>query len=328
MRRLLVASLLLAASFLVLAGSWSAMAQAAPADSAVSPLDRPGRPAVLPNGRKLNFRCSGKGSPTVILESGYGADSLAWTRTAPRIAQVTRVCAYDRAGYGFSDMGPLPRDGAAIARDLDRGLSAARIKGPYVLVGHSAGGLYMRLFAARRRGQVVGLVFVDSPVEHQADRLAVIFGPGAGSLDALVSRTTACLEAARSPSSEAANPACVPATGRAQQRLITTRPETWLTRQSELSTLFTSTSDQVDKVGDLLRRIPAIVLTATPDPDGVAAGPNAPGVAVWQAFHSKLASGFDHGQQRLVHSSHLMMVERPEVVADAVLELVGAARAR
>lgn len=114
---------------------------------------RPGRLAQLQDGRRLNLVCSGRGAPTVILESGFGATSGAWYKVRPALARGVRVCAYDRAGSGFSDPGPLPRDGAAIVRDLDQALTAAKIVGPYVLVGHSAGGLYARLFAARRPGR-------------------------------------------------------------------------------------------------------------------------------------------------------------------------------
>ena len=153
----------------------------------------------MPDHRRLNFRCSGEGSPTVILEPGFGANSGAWGTVQPKFARVTRVCAYDRAGYGFSDPGPLPREGEAVARDLDEGLKAAGVSGPYVLVGHSAGGLYVRLLAARRRHDVVGLVFVDSSVEHQTQRMAALFGPGAGSVEGIQRRANRCLEATLAP---------------------------------------------------------------------------------------------------------------------------------
>ncbi|MGH6965185.1 MAG: alpha/beta fold hydrolase, partial [Phenylobacterium sp.] len=86
----------------------------------------------------------------MLLESGFGAGAFAWGQAQPIVARTTRVCSYDRAGYGFSDPGPSPRDGAAIARDLDAALRRAGERGPFVIVGHSAGGLYARLFAARR----------------------------------------------------------------------------------------------------------------------------------------------------------------------------------
>jgi pimeloyl-ACP methyl ester carboxylesterase len=290
----------------------------------------PGILAVLPDRRRMDFVCSGQGAPTVLLESGFGAGASAWTRVQPKIAARTRVCAYDRAGYGFSDPGPTPRDGAAIARDLDYGLRAARIPGPYVVVGHSAGGLYARLFAARRRRDVVGLVFVDSSVEHQTQRSEAIFGAGAGSLDGIERRALKCLKLTsgpRSPADDAALLECAPLSGDAHTRQVQLRPETYRTQLSELDNLFTTTSDEVDRIGDLLQDIPAIVLTAARGDDAAGAAED-PGAAAWQKFHRQLAQRFLRGDQRLVKSGHLMMFDRPEVVAGAALELVEGARKR
>ncbi|WP_293378229.1 alpha/beta hydrolase [Phenylobacterium sp.] len=292
------------------------------------PYARPGQLVSLPDHRKLNFRCAGRGAPTVLLESGYNAGSNAWGKVVPRIAPVTRVCAYDRAGYGFSDPGPMPRDGAAIARDLDYGLQAANISGPFVVVGHSAGGLYARLFAARRPKDVVGLVFVDSSVSHQTQRFELLFGPNAGSLAGTRAQAQRCLDAVSGPPKTVDDPAvasCAPPILDAPARQAALRPLTWQTRLSELDTLFTSTSDEVDRVGDLLQDIPAIVLTAAKG-DGDAGVATDPGGRAWQEFHRQLASGFHPSEQRFVKSSHLIMIERPEVVADAALQLVQAAR--
>ena len=292
------------------------------------PMAQPGRLVRLPDHRVLNFRCTGQGSPTVILEAGFGAGSNAWLAVQPRIAAVTRVCSYDRAGYGFSDPGSLPRDGAAIARDLDYGLKTAGISGPYVVVGHSAGGLYARLFAARRPGQVVGLVFVDSSVEHQPQRIAAVFGAGAGSIEGIKRRPARCLEATRAPkdpANEAALLECAPATLDGHARQVALRPETYSTQISELDTLFTSTSDEVDRIGDLLQVVPGIVLTAA-KADGALGGADDPGGKVWQDFHQVLAAHLLHGEHRLVKSSHMMMFDRPDVVAGAALELVRQAR--
>lgn len=316
----------------VVAGAVALIGAVAPTTSGAGPkavadpYAAPGRQVFLADHRKLNFRCSGQGSPTVILESGFGAGSNAWSAVQPLIAPVTRVCAYDRAGYGFSDPGPMPRDGAAIARDLDFGLKAAGIAGPYVVVGHSAGGLYARLFAARRRRDVEGLVFVDSSVEHQSQRLAALFGPGAGNLDGVRRHSATCLEAAlapRAPASEAALLECAPPTLSPPLRRVALRPETWRTQVSELDTLFTTTSDEVDRTNAVLRDIPAIVLTAAKG-DGLVA--DDPGGAAWQGLHRGLAAGFHPGEQRLVKSSHMMMFDRPQVVADAALSLVRKAR--
>ncbi|MFL5297714.1 MAG: alpha/beta fold hydrolase [Phenylobacterium sp.] len=296
---------------------------AAPKD----PYAQPGRLALLPDHRRLNFVCLGRGSPTVILESGFGAGAFAWGRVQPRIAAVTRVCAYDRAGYGFSDPGPLPRDGEAIARDLDRGLRAARINGPFVVVGHSAGGLYARLFAARRRADIAGMVFVDPSIEHQPQRVAALFGQPVGGLEGIRRQPLRCLELLRTPTAvptEADRTACAAGVGRPG---MARDPATWKTQLSELDTLFAETSDEVDRTGTLLKGIPAIVLTAGAS-DGPSPTPEDAGAQAWQLFHRQLAAGFLHGEQRPVKSGHLMMNQRPEVVAGAAIELVTAARKR
>jgi pimeloyl-ACP methyl ester carboxylesterase len=320
-----IAAVVAAVAVLAVFAAHRALGSLEPGD----PYAQPGRLVSLPDHRKLNFRCEGRGSPTVLLEAGYGAGSNAWGKVAPRIATVTRVCAYDRAGYGFSDPGPMPRDGAAVARDLDLGLKAAGIEGRYVVVAHSAGGLYARLFAARRRGEISGLVFVDSSVEHQTQRMQQVFGPNAGSIDSLQRRALKCLNATSEPKRPADDPelaACVPAHGADHERQVALRPDTYRTQLSELENLFTSTSDEVDRIGPLLQTVPAIVLTAA-DGDGPAGVARNPGAALWQGFHKDLAAGFHPGEQRLVKSSHMMMFDRPEVVADAALELVKAARA-
>jgi pimeloyl-ACP methyl ester carboxylesterase len=116
-------------------------------------------------GYRLHLYCLGKnveGSPTVILEHGLGATSAAWARVQPEIAQTTRVCAYDRAGMGWSDPGPEPRDAEHIATELHSLLQNAGIPGPYVLVGWSFGGLYMRMYAGKYPTEVSGMVLLDS----------------------------------------------------------------------------------------------------------------------------------------------------------------------
>jgi len=113
-------------------------------------------------GHRLHLQCTGSGSPTVILEPGLGAASsdLGWI--APAVARDTTVCVYDRAGRGWSDAAEGPQDGAHIAADLHTLLDRAHVPGPYVLAGHSFGGLYVLSFAAQFPDQVAGLVLLDS----------------------------------------------------------------------------------------------------------------------------------------------------------------------
>jgi pimeloyl-ACP methyl ester carboxylesterase len=112
-------------------------------------------------GHRLYLHCTGSGSPTVVLESGASESSAYWGWIAPAVARDTRVCVYDRAGRGFSDPAPSPQDGIGVATDLHTLLDRAHIAAPYVLVGHSSGGPYVRIFASRYPDQVAGMVQLD-----------------------------------------------------------------------------------------------------------------------------------------------------------------------
>src|SRR5829696_9164849 len=111
---------------------------------------------------RLHINCVGQGSPTVILESGLGTMSADWANVQPEVAKTTRVCSYDRAGTGWSERGPTPRDPKQIARELHTLLANAGIDGPYVLVGQSFGGLYVRMYDDMYPKEVEGMVLVDS----------------------------------------------------------------------------------------------------------------------------------------------------------------------
>jgi pimeloyl-ACP methyl ester carboxylesterase len=113
-------------------------------------------------GRKLHLNCSGKGTPTVILVAGGAAFSIDWALVQPGVAEKTRVCSYDRAGLGWSDSGPADETVEQTVDDLHRLLRAAREKGPYVLVGASIGGIYIRAYQRAFPKEVAGLVFCNS----------------------------------------------------------------------------------------------------------------------------------------------------------------------
>ena len=113
-------------------------------------------------GRRLNMRCAGSGSPTVVLLSGAGETAAVWSWITTAVEPLTRVCAYDRAGRGWSDPAPAPQDGVALAADLHALLQHAQITGPVVLVGHSLGGLYARVHAATYPADVAGIVLLDA----------------------------------------------------------------------------------------------------------------------------------------------------------------------
>jgi len=126
-------------------------------------------------GYRLHIFCEGTGSPTVIMESGLGDPSLLWALVRPEIAKATRTCVYDRAGLGWSDLSPKPRTAENIVKELHTLLTNAGIAGPYVLVGHSMGGVYMRLYAHNYPDDVVGMVLVESSHEEQISRFPEAF---------------------------------------------------------------------------------------------------------------------------------------------------------
>ena len=113
-------------------------------------------------GHRLHLYCVGQGSPTVVLDAGLGAFSLDWGAVQPQIATSTRVCAYDRAGLGWSEPGPLPRSPQQFADELQLLLTKAGVEGPYVLVAHSISGKTARLFASQHPNDVAGMVLIDA----------------------------------------------------------------------------------------------------------------------------------------------------------------------
>jgi pimeloyl-ACP methyl ester carboxylesterase len=120
---------------------------------------------------ELHIDCVDQGSPTVVLEAALGNASAHWVRVQQEVSEVTRVCTYDRAGMGWSEGGPEPQDAARVTGELHALLEGAGVEGPYVMVGHSFGGLYARAYAARYPDETAGVVLVDSSHPDQFERL-------------------------------------------------------------------------------------------------------------------------------------------------------------
>ena len=146
-------------------------------------------------GHRLHLNCTGSGSPTVVLEPGGGemSSNLGWI--APAVARDTRVCVYDRAGRGWSEPADTAQDGAQIATDLHTLLQRGHVPGPYVLAGHSFGGLYVLTFAARYPDEVAGMVLVDSTAPASAANPGTA-SPGDGGSYDVMSRVSALVSTA------------------------------------------------------------------------------------------------------------------------------------
>ena len=158
----------------LLAGAMTAAGLLSPVSMAASPVAQassaPGKLVDI-GGFRLHIHCEGEGAPTIIFDSGVGGFSLEWSRIQAVLARRTRVCSYDRAGYGWSDLGPLPRTSERITRELHTLLQKAAVTGPYILAGHSFGGYNAQLFARNYPDETAGLVLIDASHPEQIERL-------------------------------------------------------------------------------------------------------------------------------------------------------------
>ena len=250
-------------------------------------------------GRRLFLTCAGEGSPTVVLEAGAGGGAAAWTTVQPALARVTRVCSYDRANVpgGASDPVPKPRSGADVVADLHALLTAAGVPGPYVLAGHSLGGLYVRLYASHYPESVVGLVLVDAAHEDQEARLAALLQP---------------LLPAMPPAAEPGEAAFVERVGDEQVDFAASAAQVRAARAAAP-----------------LRPMPLIVLA-----HGVAdAEPGTPPEIaeaqerLWRELQADLAHLAPNGQILIAEGSgHVIQEDQPELVITALREVVDAVR--
>lgn len=119
------------------------------------------------DGYRLHVNCTGKGSPTVIIENGFDEFSFDWIEVQSEVEKFTRICTYDRAGYAWSDSGPLPRTYDQINLELLSAMKKLKEKGPFLLVGHSFGGPVIQNFAINHRREVAGLIFAESVGDDQ-----------------------------------------------------------------------------------------------------------------------------------------------------------------
>jgi pimeloyl-ACP methyl ester carboxylesterase len=321
-RRLVKASLLL---FLVLTGLGAAGAAyeaiAATRDSMTYP--PPGR-LVDVGGHRLHLHCQGDGSPVVVLEAGSGNDSLSWGRLPQEIAHTTRVCAYDRAGFGWSDPGPPPRTAGRVVDELNALLVNAGERGPYVLVGFSLGGKFARLFASRYPDQVAGVVFVDAAHEDVDERLgtewlAARHAQDQSFRDTLVTLKRLGLTRLLLPWAADVSPPEVRGMP-PEFFLFQSRPEAAAANWQE-NTAYRDSNAELRNAAWSLTRVPVIVLVAGrewPDPVFQEA---------WTATGPTLAALSSNSRLTVVENSgHAIHVEAPDVVVQAIGDVVESAR--
>jgi pimeloyl-ACP methyl ester carboxylesterase len=159
-------ALLLSVVALLLLATVGAIYQAVATERAERAYPPPGE-MVEVGGHSLHINCLGKGSPSVVLDAGTGEMSADWVLVQREVSGITRVCSYDRAGMGWSETGPEPRDAERLSGELHALLEGAGIEGPYVLVGHSFGGLYTQTYASRYPEEVAGVALIESSSPEQ-----------------------------------------------------------------------------------------------------------------------------------------------------------------
>jgi pimeloyl-ACP methyl ester carboxylesterase len=244
---------------------------------------------------RLHLSCTGTGGPTVVLLGGMGETSAAWSLVQPAVAGTTRVCAYDRAGQAWSDSAPGPKDGVQVAADLHTLLSRAGEPGPYVLAGHSVGGTYAMVYAAKYPDDVAGLVLLDSASPQQFTALPDF--PGAYSL---MRRSTALLPTLErlgaGPLLSSGVPADLPPAAQAQMQAFD-----WSTRElrggrDELAA-YPAVFEQAQALTGV-GSTPLVVVTAT-------AGDTQPG---WPAAQDALAGLSPTSSHRLVPATHTSLL--------------------
>ena len=268
---------------------------------------------VVVDGRRMHLLCQGQGSPAVILESGMPGTSLGWTSVIEDIASFARVCAYDRAGYGWSEAGPEPRTISNIARELRELLRTAQVGPPYVLVGHSFGGLIVQVYASRFPDEVAGMVLVDSSHPDLARH--------AGRLDrmgrvAFRLKLLAPLGIARLmidvPSG---NPESRPSSVRAMEKELLETTRSFRTMASERAGLRESLNQAAEDRPRLGRK-PLVILT-----EGQRR------MEFWHAMQEQFTELSDNSEWRVVDGAgHFIHQDEPDIVVDAVRRAVESAR--
>jgi pimeloyl-ACP methyl ester carboxylesterase len=280
-------------------------------------------------GYKLHLNCMGEGSPTVILEAGLADSSPSWLTTQPEVAKTTRVCSYDRAGYGWSDPSPHPRTASWRAKELHTLLVNANVQGPYVLVGHSLGGMLVRVYAHTYPDEVVGMVLVDSTHEEQNERL-----PGQKSFIPDQVRQFRMLGALSSTGFMALAPQAIPGQGFPdevfdQYKIVWATGKHLTTAAAETNALLESAAEvralHITSFGDL----PLSVLSRGlyPPMPSLSETENQEFWEETRTMQSELADLSSNSTHTIAEQSgHHIQFDQPDLVTNTILEMVAALR--
>lgn len=298
----------------------------------------PGR-IVDVNGVKMHINCSGNGSPTVILEAGMGASSLDWSLVQPQIAAFTKVCSYDRAGMGWSEESPNPRTSKNIVEELHALLTKENIPKPYILVGHSFGGIIIRQFASQFPEDVVGLVLVESSHELQNKKLPKL--PEPSWLNQLVSQSAAILAPLGYPrlfQPIPINELNVFPKNIQEMYLAKVSTSKYFRATTRENQDFEKSLQQLENSRESIKNIPLIVITAGKSFMEQAEEPELSSFPttllkeidqVWKDLQKNLVTKSAQGKQMIAEkSNHMIPWQEPEIIVEAVREEVNNYRSK
>jgi pimeloyl-ACP methyl ester carboxylesterase len=257
-------------------------------------------------GHRLYLDCRGQGSPTVVLDNGLGEVTASWARIVAQVGAGTRICAYDRAGQGWSDGAPSVQDGITAAHDLHTLLRVAGEQGPYVLVGHSIGGTYAMTYAAQYPQQVAGMVLLDSSSPEQFTAIPSYAGQYAVMHRVMgLAPTLSRLGLGRVIAAVAPSHLPAPAAGQVQALTASARGARNVSAEwSALPKVF----EQAQALTTLGSR-PLVVLTASE---------NVQKTGGWAAAQDRMAALSTRSTHRVVDSTHLGLLEDEHGSAAAV----------
>jgi pimeloyl-ACP methyl ester carboxylesterase len=296
-------------------------------------------------GFRLHLHSEGEGAPAGIFDAALGGSSLSWALVQPRVAAFTRACSYDRAGFGWSEAGPMPRTAGRIADELHTLLVRAGVPPPYVLVGHSYGGLVTRIFAARHRDETAGLVLVEpafpedwvEPNEIERRRVEIgvrLCRQGAWAARLGIARVVSVLikmgalgaarrivalvsggQLRRGAGEIVAPSANLPAELRPALHRMWTQPKFFDALASQIETIRTSAREALD--AGPMGAVPLVVVSATtPHPHHV-------------DLQERLARSVPGGRRIVAPASgHWVPLDQPDVVVNAIQDVVRQVRGR
>lgn len=282
---------------------------------------------------RLHANVQGQGWPTVVLDAGYGGSSLDWSLVAPAVAESTRVVSYDRAGMGWSDPGPEPRTSRRIAEELHTLLERLGIEPPYILVGHSFGGINVRTFFRLYPEEVAGIVLVDASHEAQLERFPSALNAMMEAQVEFMDRTAklasfGVTRVLTSVSPERFIPEdfrSLPESARQALLMFYGRRDVFDAMVSEGANLERSMKELKAMRGPM-GRLPLTVITAGRTIDSYALPPGTTAEemrAIWMALQEELVGLSQDSKQVVVEDSgHYVNLQRPYVVVNEIREMI------